>query len=389
MKIALVTGPFNPQPPGPAGAVERLTHDLGRCFAAAGHEVTLLGRGHPGLPPREEAPGLHILRKGALRSTGSVRFNLVKDLLHSLRMLRLLPADADLWSTNAFWLPLLADKLRRRQGRGPVLVVNAHRRPKGQYRRLYRGTDHFIAVSTAVAKAIQSEAPWTTGRVSVLLNPIDTRHFNPATPRTEQPGAPLIVFTGRIHPLKGLDLLVCACHRLLPEFPGLRLRLIGPVEVPQGGAGADYAAQLRRLAGSLPLEIPGPVGDRALLAAELRSATAYVYPTIDEQGEALPIAPMEAMAVGTPVVLSALDCFSDYLREGENGLSFDHRAPHPAETLAATLRRLLEAPRLGRALGDNAAAAMPAFSNENVASRYLQLFASLIEAKQAGTAPKR
>jgi glycosyltransferase involved in cell wall biosynthesis len=358
--------------------VERVSYDLARAFAAQGHETSLLGRGWPGAEERETLGGLKVTRLRGYPSSPSVAFNLVLDYLYSRRLLQAMP-EADLWSTNSFWLPRLA--LRRRKGSRPAIVVNAQRMPHRQYG-LYRGVDGIMVISEAVGAAIRRQAPWTAPLLRRISNPVDLAAFHPE-PAPSRPGPPCIVFSGRITPTKGLRLLVAACAGLAREFPGLRLRLIGTAEVARGGAGPGFVRELRELAVGLTLEFAGQVTDRRELASELRRASAYVYPSIDDAGEALGVAPMEAMACGVPVVLSALPCFADYARDGANCLVFSHRAADPVRELARALSRLLRDPALSAALAAAGAADMAALGVEGVAASHLAFFSDILAARPA------
>ena len=61
-----------------------------------------------------------------------------------------------------------------------------------------------------------------------------------------------------------------------------------------------------------------------------------------EKGEAMPVAPLEAMANGCVPLVSKLDCFRDYISDGTNGFVFDHRGSARdsdlTERLSAVLR---------------------------------------------------
>ncbi len=372
MKIAIATGPFIPPPPGPAGAVERLTLDLARRFAARGHEVTLLSRRHGGAPSLESVEGVCHVRLRGSRSTKNVYVNILKDLPYSLAAARALP-EADIWVLNAFWLPWLAVR-RRRQG-GARIVVAAHRYPKGQYK-LYRGVDRITAVSQAVARAIVAQAPWSKDLVNVIPNPIDTDAF---TPVERHFGArPRFLYAGRIHPEKGLELLIAAFARIAPGIPGATLTIMGAWQAKQGGGGAAYLERLRVLAGSAPVSFRDPVFERRSFALALQSSDIFVYPSIAEQGEAFGVAPLEAMATGAVAVVSALDCFRDFLTDGATGLVFNHRSPTAVEELAALLSRIAADPATLERLSAAGAAKAREFDCERVSEYHLADYAALL-----------
>lgn len=72
------------------------------------------------------------------------------------------------------------------------------------------------------------------------------------------------------------------------------------------------------------------------------SALVFAYPPTAETGEALPVAPLEAMAHGCAPFVSNLPCCRDYIPDSVTGFVFDHRGPEPEKTLAHRLAELIE-----------------------------------------------
>jgi glycosyltransferase involved in cell wall biosynthesis len=141
-----------------------------------------------------------------------------------------------------------------------------------------------------------------------------------------------VLSLGRIHPKKGLDRLVRAWARLEVEYPGWRLRIIGPSEL-------GYDRLLRELAATLSvqrLSIEEPVyGDCKLDV--MRTADIFVLPTLNEN---FGITVAEALAAGTPVIATKGSPWSGLETEG-CGWWIDHGV----EPLAAALRRSMSLPR--------------------------------------------
>ncbi len=111
----------------------------------------------------------------------------------------------------------------------------------------------------------------------------------PASPRT-------LLFLGRIHPKKGLDMLLPAWQRVEARFPQWRLLVVGPDE---GG----YLAVVQRLAATLQLQrvefrsaLYGPQKWEAYRQADL-----FVLPTYSEN---FGLAIAEALAAGTPAIVT-------------------------------------------------------------------------------------
>lgn len=340
MRITVVLGPFKPPPPAPSGAIEKVWWRLAGTFRDRGHDVVVVGPDHPDLPRGDSIEGIPYRRLPLVDRARHVRMDILRDFGWSRRAARQLP-DADVTVTNCFWLPWLLrsrnHRIRRRIG---VLNMHVQRFPKGQMW-LYGGVDRVSTVSQAIVDGIVSERPDLADRITLIGNPVDLDVFTPADPPVPQASERRrIVYTGRIHPEKGLEILVAAWSRLRDEgLDDLELRLVGPADVADGGGGVDYVRRLQALAGDAPLELPGGVADPRALADELRAADLYCYPSIAARGEASPVAPLEAMACGLPPVVADLPQYSAYIRDDETGLVFP-RGDGEVERLAERLRRL-------------------------------------------------
>jgi len=206
---------------------------------------------------------------------------------------------------------------------------------------LYAGADSISTVSAAISDGIASERPALADRIRVVPNPVDVEVFRPSEACLERRASSspaLLIYTGRMHPEKRLDLLVAAWRRLLEEGRVLRLRIVGPWETAAGGGGKGLVERLKALAGPHEFELPGPVADPKALAEELRAADLYCYPSTAAKGEALPIAPLEAMACGLAPIVAELPQYRGVLEHGENASMFDGTV----EGLTSTLRGRLE-----------------------------------------------
>jgi glycosyltransferase involved in cell wall biosynthesis len=110
-------------------------------------------------------------------------------------------------------------------------------------------------------------------------------------------GGPVVLFLGRLHPKKGLDLLVPAFAEVVRSVPEARLVLVGP-----GDAG--YVAKLKAVIAAANITervaFLGPLAGREKWAA---LATARVFALTSYQ-ENFAITAVEAMSIGTPVMLS-------------------------------------------------------------------------------------
>ncbi len=371
MKITVVTGPWLPVPALRGGAMQKAWHGLAREMARSGHEVTIVARSFPGQPPAETIDGVRFLRARGFSQGKHLAWDLAKDLLYALATLPQLPAG-EILVTNDFWLPVLAARLRRSAG---AVVVSAGRFPKGQYR-LYRRAERIVAISGAVKAAIAAEQPTLAAKTVVIPLPVDLALFAGAAPARD--GSPKLLFVGRVHPEKGLDVLLGAFALLAARFPKWRLEIVGPAAEGEGGGGERYMERLRDLAREQRVDFRGPIFDPAALAAVYRGADLFCYPSLAERGEAFGVAALESMASGVAPVVSDLACFRDFVRDGENGCVFDHRDPGAERSLAEVLARAMTDEALRNRLGAEARRTAERFGFAAVAAEYLAEFERIL-----------
>jgi glycosyltransferase involved in cell wall biosynthesis len=385
MRITIVLGPFLPVPAVRGGAVEKVHLLLAGAYRAAGHDVTIVSRQYGDFPPDETLDGIRHLRIPSFDATRSLAVNLLLTLRYAARVGRHLPA-ADVTVTNVFALPLFLP--RRRAGR---IYVQVGRFPKHQMF-LYSGADRLQAVSTAVAEAIGRQAPWLRRKVRVIGYAIADAYFDARGARGAEK---TILFVGRLAREKGVDILLKSFAELARTenaLDGWKLRIVGPHEASQGGGGQSNLDELRALARPLGsrCEFVGPVFDPDALIREYRGGAIFVYPSLAAKGEALPVAPLEAMAAGCATVVSNLRCFDDYIEHGVTGLKFDHAGREPERALAAQLVRLVREPALLERIADAGHRAAGKFRPDAIARQMLDDFAELLHDPRIadGTAPQ-
>ncbi|MBL9150600.1 MAG: glycosyltransferase [Phycisphaerae bacterium] len=152
---------------------------------------------------------------------------------------------------------------------------------------------------------------------------------------------PYFVFLGRLDRLKGLDLLFEAFARYRQSGGNADLVVVGP----DWGAGKPLAALVGRANLGSHVHVVGPLYDATKFGA-LAGAVAFVH---RPRYEAFGLAVLEAMAVGTPAIVS--DACLLPLRGAEDGLV---KTAADAEAFAQALARLATNPAEREALGARA-----------------------------------
>lgn len=365
MKITIIQGAFLPVPTIMGGACEKIWFRMGQEFTREGHEVVHISRAHPELPNENQIEGVRHIRVRGYDTPGSIWKLKLLDFFYSRRACRIVPRESDIVVSNTFWSPLLLRKSLRQKA-----YVDVQRMPKGQMR-WYRHA-RLRANSAPVAAAIRKELPAKDHhRVVMIPNPLP---FIVSEPFDEISKQPVLLFCGRVHPEKGLHLLIQATRLLDHPWP---LRIVGPWQIEQGGGGVAYKDELTQAAQGLPITFVGPVHQAEALNEEYRNAAIFIYPSIAERGETFGSAPLEAMAWGCAPIVSDLDCFKDFIRSGENGLIFDHRGSDAVKNLAEAIRLLTTDADMRRNLARQAVNVRQTHSPQAIARMFLNDFASM------------
>lgn len=204
-----------------------------------------------------------------------------------------------------------------------------------------------VTISELNRRLIQAECgPPAAGKVHVVRCGVDLDAFAPRPRRL--PEVPTFACVASLREYKGHGVLLDALGLLRARGTFVRAVLVGdgelrrPLEARIAREGLGDRVELR---GALPHEAIPEV---------LATSTAMVLPSVtsrDGQMEGIPVALMEAMAAGVPVVATRLSGIPELVHDGRTGLLVPERDP---EALAAALERLAADPALGARLAQAA-----------------------------------
>jgi len=330
MKIVILQGYVNPIPPLIGGAVEKIWFRLGQKFSKYENQVIHISRTWGSLSTYEIIDGVNHHRIKGYSFHNNIFISKILDLIYTLRAFPSIPTDTDIIITHTFWAPILLPIFRK-----PKIVVSVERMPRGQMR-FYKHVARLRAPSSAVADAIRKELPRDQhNRVVMIPNPLPYDYIEPFKMRNKER---IILYCGRIHPEKGLEILLQTAKNL-PE--GWSIQIVGPWEKSEGGGGGIYLQTLKELFTGTNVNFFGPVYEEKKLIDFYQGASIFVYPSIAEKGESFGLAPLEAMSFGCVPVVSDLLCFKDFIFDGENGLIFDHHKFNAGVELEKCIQELI------------------------------------------------
>lgn len=181
--------------------------------------------------------------------------------------------------------------------------------------------------------------------------------------------APLLLFVGRIQPLKGLDVAVGALAAL--DRDDARLVVVGGPSGPDGHrelARVRAAAEAADVAERITWIEPQP---HHLLSSWYRAADVVVVPS---RSESFGLVALEAAACGTPVVAAAVGGLRTLVEDGRTGLLVSRRSP---EAFAEAIARVLADPVAASAMSARAVERASRFTWSTAAARLRRVYGDL------------
>ena len=236
-----------------------------------------------------------------------------------------------------------------------------------------QGADRVICASEGERKVLIEHYGVSPLQAVQVPCGVDTDHFRPrsraaARRRLGLPAdEPLVLYVGRIEPLKGIDILLRAAAEMEGRFCLLVV----------GGDSKDSRrkSELRRLAEEIGITERVFFQDAVSherLPLYYNAADICVVPSYYES---FGLVALEAMACGVPVVASRVGGLLETVRDGETGYLVPWRCPEP---FAERLEMLLANEPLRRSLGRMARAAVERFRWSEVATRVEDVYHELV-----------
>ena len=239
------------------------------------------------------------------------------------------------------------------------------------------GSDCVMASTPAEAAELMEQYGADPNRLCTSPPGVDHRLFRPGSQQSARrrlglgPG-PVVLFVGRIQPLKGVDVLLEAFGRIEKIYPEATLLIVGG---PSGPRGQRELLMLRQRAVGLGVlgrvKFYGPL-PHGLLADFYRAADVVVVPS---RAESFGLVAAEAQACGTPVVAAKVGGLVYVVDDGVTGVLVD--GWNPAD-YAEILDRLLADDGLRKKMSEAAVIWAKRFSWDATVRRYLELYKGVL-----------
>ena len=398
--ISLHTSPLDQPGTGDAGGMNVYVIELSRRLAARGLAVDIFTRAtSSSLPPVvEAADGVLVRHINAGPLDGLTKAELPGQLCvfarEVLRSEALQPMGHYDAVHSHYWLSGQVGALARDRW-GVPLVHSMHTMAKVKNAALAAGdspepaarvigeeqvveaADMLIANTGIEARQLIDLYDAAPERVQVVHPGVDLdvfRRRDRAAARREV-GVPedavVLLFAGRIQPLKAPDVLLRAVAVLLEQDPALRSRLVVPVVGGPSGSGLEHPESLAQLADELGLDdvvrfVP-PVAQREL-ATWCSAATLVAVPSYNES---FGLVAAEAQATGTPVVAAAVGGLTTVVADGRSGVLVDSHEPRD---WAAAIGSVVRDEVLHARLSAGAVEQARGFAWERTAARTLEVY---------------
>ncbi len=399
--VSLHTSPLDQPGTGDAGGLNVYVVEIARRMAAQGIEVDVFTRAtSSSLAPvveafdgvqvhhihagpfeglsKEELPGqLCVFAREVLRAEASQPLGHY-DVVHSHYWLS---GQVGSLARDRWGVPLVHSMHTMAKVKNEFLADGDTPEPGARIigeEQVVEAADMLIANTDLEAKQLIELYDAEPGRVEVVHPGVDLDVFRPHDQRATRAelslpaDAAVLMFAGRIQPLKAPDVLLRAVAELLSQSPELRSRLVVPVVGGPSGSGLEHPESLAQLTGELGLDdivrfVP-PVAQQEL-ARWCAAATLVAVPSYNES---FGLVAAEAQATGTPVVAAAVGGLTTVVRDGHSGLLVDSHEPRD---WAAALRRVVTDGDLRLRLEAGALEQARKFSWERTAAHTLDVYA--------------
>lgn len=361
--------------------VPHVLHDLGY-----GNRVAHIPAG-PEYPLPKQQLAEHVWEFAERILEFSDAKSLKYDLIHSHYWMSGIAAE----KLSAVWdVPVI--QMFHTLGKLKQAVAQNAEEAEGQYRirgenRVIQNADIIVASTSTEKEQLEALYQAPAKKIEIIPPGVDLSHFYPIPPdeAKEYVGVPLekkmLLFVGRIEPLKGIRTLLQAIGIMRENGQtgeDLCLAVIGGELADESGQETDEVKSLMSMRDAHGLQ-----DMVTFLGKRSQDSLPYYYSAAEmvimpSHYESFGMVALESMACGTPVIASQVGGLIHLVEDGVTGYHVPVEDPH---VLSMRIASLLKDKALRYRMGHDAFAFAKKYGWENISSRMIDLYLSLVESK--------
>ncbi|NLM25199.1 MAG: glycosyltransferase family 4 protein [Firmicutes bacterium] len=364
MKILVLTWEY---PPKVVGGLARAVADLSEALAIKGHDVRVVTSDYPGSIAEEIRNGVRVYRVSSqhpqplnfLDSVLYLNFNLIERAIQLLRE----GWEWDLIHAHDWLVGHAAKVLKQSIGKPMIATIHATEwgRNNGLHNDLQRHISDVewwltyeayavICCSFYMCSELQRIFQVPQDKLYVIPNGVVAEKFMEAVPDLTSfrnnyatPDEQIIFFIGRLVHEKGVHVLLEAIPNILRRVPNTKFVIAG-----KGPCEKELKYRAEEMGIADRIHFTGFIDDLTRNSL-YKVASAAVFPSLYEP---FGIVALEAMAAGTPVIVSDVGGFAEIVQHGRNGLT---TYAGNSQSLADNIVAILQAPEFAKKLKEQAA----------------------------------
>jgi D-inositol-3-phosphate glycosyltransferase len=312
------------------------------------------------------------------------------DLIHSHYWMSGLAAEK---LSEAWKIPVI--QMFHTLGKLKQAVAQNAEEAEGEYRiegelRVIQKSDVIVASTSTEKEQLETLYQAPPAKIKIIPPGVDLSHFYPIPPdeAKEYVGVPLekrmLLFVGRIEPLKGIKTLLEAIGILRQNgqtADDLCLAVIGGELRDENGQETDQVKSLMKLRDEYGLQ-----DMVTFLGKRSQDSLPYYYSAAEmvimpSHYESFGMVALESMACGTPVIASLVGGLIHLVEDGITGY---HVPVEDPQALSLRIAGLLKDKALRYRMGHDAFAFAKKYSWENITGRMTELYAGLVNDPSSG-----
>jgi D-inositol-3-phosphate glycosyltransferase len=390
--LSMHTSPLTQPGAGDSGGMNVYVRELVSALAQAGVRTEVyVRRWRDDLPEVVEVePGFRVVHveAGPHDLAKEKLPEVVDEFTEGVRRHLLAAGDVDAIHAN-YWLSgVVGHRLKHELSLPLVSTFHTLARVKAETgdpepARRVRAETEVIGCSDAILASCRAEATQLVElygapaeRIEIVAPGVDHAFFSPGDQRGARKALhlgdhPVLLFVGRIQPLKGADVAVAALAELHRHHPDALLVVVGGASGPDGHHEEHHLRDLVNelgLAGSVRFVAPQP---HHLLSTYYRAADVCVVPS---RSESFGLVALEAAACGTPVVAADVGGLTTLVDHGRTGFLVEGRDP---VAFAGYVDAIVSDPARAQAMAAAAVARAGDYRWSTAAARLRRVYADL------------